>query len=177
MNNLQIKSPAPLLSPPHLRPRKLTQFIGNFLVAVAITALFGTAFAQIVGEASTTGIWKMLVMAGSGWILFMSIAAAALPQARSSYLVGLSYTIANGALLLVPAAIAIYFIPTPLIAFIVACASVALAFGWMFQMHRLLLHRLGLSPTWLVLWVVSVLGAAASWFLLICETDFSCILR
>ena len=169
----------PILHPPsdNIPTRKpLAESLFNILLTLPVVSFFGAGFSLVVGEPATAGAWKMLLMAGSGWILVMAAAYLLMGQPRRRYLSGLTYMMASGALPLLVSGVLIRFTShLPIFSFIVVCATVALSFAWMLHLHRLLIRRLELPRVWTAAWAVSLLGTATAWFLLICETDFSCI--
>ena len=156
--------------------KPLAESLLNILLALPVVSFFGAGFSMVVGEPATAGAWKMLLMAGSGWIIVMAAAYFLIGQPRRRYLSGLTYLMASGALPLLVSGVLIRFTShMPIFSFIIVCATVALSFAWMLHLHRLLVRRLNLPQAWTAAWAASLLGTATAWFLLICETDFSCI--
>ena len=152
---------------PEYRPGWLLALIVLLLgFALGMTALFGAVVAAETGLATPAqGAFRMLVAAGSGWVLLILLAPALPRDRRFPFLGHLGMVMAGGLLVLVPSMLLAPLLKGPWIAGLFAL-SVTASFLLMLRMLRRRLAYLQLSPAWLAGWVAALWsGATASiWY-------------
>lgn len=152
---------------PEYRPGWLLALIALLLgFALAMTALFGAVVAAETGLATPAqGAFRMLVAAGSGWVILFLLAPALPPDRRLPFLGHLGMVMAGGLLVLVPSMLLAPLLEGPWIAgaFLL---SVTASFLLMLRMLRRRLAYLRLSRAWLAGWAAALwAGATASiWY-------------
>lgn len=152
---------------PEYRPGWLLALIVLLLgFAFGMTALFGAVVASETGLATPSqGAVRMLIAAGSGWVLLF-LAALALPrESRLPFLGHLGMVMAGGLLVLVPSMLLAPVLNGPWIAG-VFLLSVTASFLWMLRSLRRRLAYLQLSPAWLAGWAAALWAGAsvAIWY-------------
>jgi predicted DCC family thiol-disulfide oxidoreductase YuxK len=148
---------------PEYRPGWLIALIAVLLAfALGMTGLFGAVVASETGLLSPA---RMLIAAGSGWVLLF-LAALALPrETRLPFLGHLGMVMAGGLLVLAPSMLLAPLLEGKWIAG-VFLLSVAASFLLMLRSLRRRLAYLELSPAWLAGWAAALwAGASASiWY-------------
>ncbi len=135
--------------------RRLSLILPLLLLTILLGAGFGASMFRgwELGDARSGAIFMIIVV---GWsVLALDLAAMRLlKEKRIDYLGHLTVTMFVGALLLVPASLAVPLIPRlGLIA--LDCLSVLASFSLMFAMQRRRIAALAISSRWLWAWVVA----------------------
>lgn len=152
---------------PEYRPGWLLALIVLLLgFAFGMTALFGAVVAAETWLASPSqGAFRMLLAAGSGWVLLFLLVPAIPRDRRLPFLGHLGMVMAGGLLVLVPSMLLAPLLDGPLMAGVFAL-SVTASFLLMLRMLRRRLAYLQLSRAWLAGWAAALWsGATASiWY-------------
>lgn len=147
---------------PEYRPGWLLALIVLLLAfALGMTALFGAVAASETGLATPAqGAVRMLIAAGSGWVLLF-LAAPALPrETRLPFLGHLGMVMAVGLLVLVPSMLLAPLLDGPWMIGVFV-ASVTASFLLMLRSLRRRLVYLDLSPAWLAGWTAALWAGAS----------------
>lgn len=155
---------------PEYRPGWLLALIVLLLgFAFGMTALFGAVVAATAADTGlaspSQGAFRMLVAAGSGWVLLFLLAPALPRDRRLPFLGHLGMVMAGGLLVLVPSMLLAPLLEGPWMTGALVL-SVAASFLVMLRMLRRRLAYLQLSQAWLAGWVAALwTGAVASiWY-------------
>ncbi len=134
------------------------------LTAVILTALFGASVHKALGVAPLAGAVQLLLIAGTGWVIQIILAALTLQRQQVLDYVGhLGTIMVAGLLVLVPSIVfyslsGILFYPLPILS--VACSS-----GLMAYLHYQRIQYLGLPQRWTLQWFLLLQVTAALWLL------------
>jgi predicted DCC family thiol-disulfide oxidoreductase YuxK len=129
------------------------------LSSITITYAFGQTLNPLL--ASTTGGFAMLLIAGTGWVIQLFLAAILLRGERIEYISHLAAIMLIGVLLLVPA-ICLNWL-TSSIYLPIAFLSVLLSSSLMCRQHYIRVRSLRLSQRWTVLWFIVLQTIALFW--------------
>ncbi|MEX2113998.1 MAG: DCC1-like thiol-disulfide oxidoreductase family protein [Pirellulales bacterium] len=136
--------------------RRLTLVGPLAALSALFVALCGAAVFHGQGYDARLGAVLALSATGAGWIV---LAAAALlmlrGEQRIDYLAHLVVTAFAGALVLLPAGIAAWWLP-PLVSSALAGVSLLVACAILFRMQRRRIAAVGVSPHWLWAWAGTV---------------------
>jgi hypothetical protein len=135
-------------------------------LALALTALFGVAVARCTGYATPgQGAFRMVLAAGSGWVLLLGAAAGLPREVRLRFVGHLGMVMVVGLLVLVPSMLLSLVYRGPSIT-ILFTLSVAASFLLMLRSLSRRLRFLGLSLSWLAGWAAALWAgmAATVWF-------------
>lgn len=141
---------------------RISYIIIMLLFSVLLTALFGVSLAHFFqGVPAFTAASLMLLMAGTGWVIQMVLAALLLKDKALEYVGHLGSIMVAGLLILVPWILfhAITGIHLPHL----PALSVVASSAWMLYMHTRRIRHLGLSQIWTVSWLVLLQSFAAFW--------------
>ncbi|WP_187263930.1 DCC1-like thiol-disulfide oxidoreductase family protein [Pontibacter beigongshangensis] len=134
------------------------------LLSVCLTAFFGVSVHQALGVGPGAGAGQLLLMAGTGWVIQIVLAALFLERQQALDYVGhLGTIMVVGLLVLVPA-ICFYFI-TGLLFYPLPVLSVLCSSGLMLYLHYHRVQHLGLSQRWTVQWFLLLQATAVLWLL------------
>lgn len=151
------------------------QFVANTFIAVVVTAAFGSAFATLFHEAMLPGAGKMLLMAGTGWILLLVLAQLRLTDTpRAAYIHRIGQLIRDGVLFLIPATLWIHFGIESEFDLPFALLSVGSSFSYMLIRHLRIVRQIQMPRHWNLIWLASLLGTAAAWFNVVCDASKFC---
>ena len=150
-------------------PEAATKFRISFitiavLLAVILTALFGASVHEALGVTPLAGAGQLLLIAGTGWVVQIMIAALTLERQQALDYVGHLGTIMVAGLLVLVPSIIFYFIsgvlfyPLPMLS--VICSS-----GLMLYLHYQRVKYLGLHQKWTLQWFLLLQATALAWLL------------
>lgn len=134
------------------------------LTAVCLTALFGVSVHEALGVAPLAAAWQLLLIAGTGWVIKIMLAAFILERQQALDYVGHLGTIMVAGLLVLVPSIVFYFLsdilfyPLPILS--VICSS-----GLMAYLHYHRVIYLGLSQRWTLQWFLLLQVTAILWLL------------
>ena len=133
-------------------------------ISVLLTALFGVSVQDALNAGPFAAAVQMLLMAGTGWVIQIVVAALLLERQQALEYAGHLGTIMVAGLLVQVPAMSFYFIsgilfyPLPVLS--VLCSS-----GLMLYLHYHRVQYLGLSQRWTVQWFLLLQATALSWLL------------
>jgi len=133
-------------------------------LSVFLTALFGASVHEALGVKPAAGAVQLLLMAGTGWVIQILIAALSLERQQALDYVGHLGTIMVAGLLVLVPSMAFYFItgirfyPFPVLS--VLCSS-----GLMLYLHYHRTLYLGLPQRWTAQWFLLLQLTAFLWLL------------
>ena len=141
---------------------RLSYIIIALTISITLTGLFGISLKNFfTGVTSIDAAVQMLLMAGSGWVLQIVVAAIIMKEKALDYIGHLSSIMVVGLLLLVPWMIfyALTGILTPWLPII----SVMLSSIFMLYLHMSRVKYLDLSQGWTVGWFFFLQSTAIFW--------------
>ncbi|MEM6348961.1 MAG: hypothetical protein AAF927_34060 [Bacteroidota bacterium] len=140
---------------------KRLKTILNCLIAALVTAAFGAALSDYFPEISVRrGAVQMLLMAGTGWIVLLTLAPLRLKN-WSDYWAQLSIIMLVGVSLLLPFILLQFlFGPMP---YWLPVISVLLSSLSMLYLHSLSVSMLQISRYWTGAWFLALQSTAAFW--------------
>lgn len=133
-------------------------------ISVFLTALFGVSVHGALGVEPLAGAGQLLLIAGTGWVVQIILAALTLERQQALDYVGHLGTIMVAGLLVLVPSITLYFIsgvlfyPLPILS--VVCSS-----GLMLYMHYQRVAYLGLHQQWTLQWFLLLQATAVGWLL------------
>ena len=149
--------------------RRLSLVVPVLILGMAIAAGFGAAaFVGCELGSAAHGALLMTAATGVGWLLMAIVGFAAFGGMRGlDYVSHLAVTLFGGALVLLPGAVLIAWLPRP-VAVAIAILSLMFCISTMFKMQVRRVKALQLSFAWLWAWSVvltaSFLGIVAAYF-------------
>ncbi|MEM7040405.1 MAG: hypothetical protein AAF570_25790, partial [Bacteroidota bacterium] len=168
-NRFHIATPSTKVVPCDCAPERPAVYRGAYLAwsyfwAVLVTALFGAGLAAYFPEVSAAeGAIQMLLIAGTGWLLQLLIAALFLRNRRDDYPDHLATIMRKGVMVLLPATLLLLvFGPVP---WWLPALSVLASSGLMLRQHVRRVRFLHLSTAWNWSWFLSLQTTAALWVL------------
>ncbi|POY38952.1 hypothetical protein C3K47_00160 [Solitalea longa] len=148
-------------------PDKVIRFrIAYILIAtslsVLLTCLFGISLRGFFPTLSNSqAAMQMLLMAGTGWVIQIGLAAICLRDKAIDYIGHLASIMVVGLLILVPWMI-FHFI-TGVNLYYLPLISVLFSSLYMFYMHLTRIKHLALSQFWTISWFILLQSSAAFW--------------
>ena len=141
---------------------RIAYIILAIVTAVVLTALFGVSLRKFVpGTTVFSAMGQMLLIAGTGWVIQILIAAVLMKEKALDYVGHLGNIMVAGLLVLVPWML-FYFISGILI-FYIPLASVCISSACMLYLHVKRVKFLGLSQVWTVSWFLLLQSTALLW--------------
>ncbi|OKL40012.1 hypothetical protein [Pontibacter flavimaris] len=131
-------------------------------LSILLTVLFGASVHEALGVTPAAGAVQLLLMAGTGWVVQILVAAFSLDKQQVLEYVGHLATIMVAGLLVLVPSMAFYcitgilFYPFPVLS--VLCSS-----GLMLYLHYHRISYLGLSQRWTVQWFLLLQVTALLW--------------
>lgn len=142
---------------------RLRYIIPAHLLSIAATTLVAIAIRPLVPEvALVEHIVQMLLITGTGWALYIALAAVIRPHLFIEHWAHITSVMWRGILLLLPVAILAAFSVYSL-AFLFFCIIISSIVMRIQHMRRI--KALGLSPWWGVVWTLLLYGGAAFWLM------------
>ena len=134
------------------------------LWSVILTALFGVSLQEALGTGPGSSAVQLLLIAGTGWVLQLLIAAATLNRQQAMDYGGhLATIMVAGLLVLVPAIL--FYLISGMLFFPLPLLSVLGSSGLMTYLHYHRVQYLGLSQRWTVQWFLLLQVSAVGWLL------------
>lgn len=124
-----------------------------------VTYAFGESLNRYLSEPN--GGWKMLLIAGTGWVVQMLLAGIFLKENKIDYWGHLGVLMVLGVLILLPGIWLTHFFgpQSPWLSIL----SVVLSSSTMLWQHTRRIILLGLSQWWSFVWLIALQGTAAFW--------------
>lgn len=141
---------------------RISYIVMTLLIAILLTALFGTSLKNYFEDVSNVEAAKqMLLMAGTGWVLQILLALVNLRDKALDYIGHLGSIMVVGLLILVPSILlhALTDIKTPWI----PALSVMLSSGYMLYLHINRVRYLEISQGWTISWFLLLQVTALYW--------------
>lgn len=135
-----------------------------FTVSVAsfLTGMFGISLKDFFQNISASeAVLQMLLIAGTGWVLQITIAAVTMKTKALDYIGHLGSIMVVGLLILVPWMIFYFIMGIRIMA--IPLLSVLLSSGYMLYLHIYRLRYLGLSQWWTFSWFLLLQSTALFW--------------
>lgn len=148
------------LPAPTLRYR-LAYIVITYLIAIGLTALLGMSLANLGGTTLSRAAAQMLLIAGTGWVLQLSLAAAFMRSRKLEYFGHAGSIMVAGLLVLIPWMLlhAVTGITNPWI----PAVSMVISSGLMLYLHIGRIRYLKLTQAWTITWFVLLQTTAAAW--------------
>jgi len=127
------------------------------LIAGLLTYAFGASLENTLPIGN--GSFKMLLIAGSGWVVQIILALVFLKQKQLEYMGQLAVIMLLGVFVLVPGILLSTIWASP----VVPLVSVIFSSGLMVHQHIFRILHLQLSQSWTWLWFISLQSTAAAW--------------
>ena len=141
---------------------RVSYIVITLLISVLLTALFGASLKNVAEDLSATAAAiQMLLMAGTGWVLQIMLAAFTLREKALDYVGHLGSIMVAGLLILVPSMI--FFALTGLFVPSVPAISVLISSGYMLYLHIHRVWYLGMSQRWTITWFLFLQSTAFFW--------------
>lgn len=141
---------------------RVSYIILAFIIAVVLTFLFGASLNNLVpGTTPSEAGFKMLLMAGTGWVLQIVLAAAFLKDKALDYIGHLGSIMVAGLVILLPWIILSAL--TGISNYVIPALSVVVSSSFMLYLHVHRINYLEMSQAWTVLWFLLLQLSAAGW--------------
>lgn len=141
---------------------RVSYIIMTCVISLALTALFGISVRSLFGNISPAGgAARMLLMAGTGWVVQMIAGTVILKGKALDYIGHLGSIMVVGLLILIPWML-LHALTGTVSAWLVV-GSVLISSGYMLYLHIQRARYLELSQIWTVSWLVLLQSGAGFW--------------
>lgn len=141
---------------------RISYIVMTLVIAVLLTALFGISLRNFFTDISRAeAATQMLLMAGTGWVLQILLAAISLRDQALDYIGHLGTIMVVGLLILVPSTL--FYAFTGILTPWVPAISVFMSSGYMLYLHINRVKYLERSQTWTISWFLFLQITASFW--------------